>query len=205
MEGLMIRKASAADTERIAEIMYRSPSDELSALLGCERAAREVGKAAVRMAGSPQGWQRSVVGVLDREVVGVVQGGRPDPAPRGAALRFGLRVLRIMGVSLLTSLPRLRARGRVQFDWLADSHEVAELHVDPRYRNRGIGGRLLHCAEDEAKRLGYRRMSLVTTMINPARRLYERHGFRVAETKTDAAYERATGIAGGIRMIKELP
>jgi len=47
-------------------------------------------------------------------------------------------------------------------------------------------------------------MSLTTTTINPARRLYERHGFHVVETKTDGAYERYTGIAGRHLMVKEL-
>ncbi len=47
-------------------------------------------------------------------------------------------------------------------------------------------------------------MSLITTTTNPARRLYERHGYRVVETRADAAYERYTGIAGRYLMVKEL-
>jgi len=77
--------------------------------------------------------------------------------------------------------------------------------VDPRHRNRGIGGAMLDHAEEEARRRGHRLMSLTTTTANPARHLYERHGFRVVETLTDAAYERYTGIAGRHLMVKELP
>jgi len=40
--------------------------------------------------------------------------------------------------------------------------------------------------------------------VNPARRLYERHGFGVVETRTDPTYERYTGIAGRHLMVKEL-
>jgi hypothetical protein len=47
-------------------------------------------------------------------------------------------------------------------------------------------------------------MSLGTTITNPARHLYERHGFRVVETKTDPSYERYTGIPGRILMMKDL-
>jgi hypothetical protein len=47
-------------------------------------------------------------------------------------------------------------------------------------------------------------MALTTTTINPARHLYERKGFRVAETKTDRMYETYTGIEGRHLMVKEL-
>ncbi len=81
---------------------------------------------------------------------------------------------------------------------------MAELDVDPQHRNRGIGGALLDYADAEARQQGYRLMSLTTTTINPARRLYERHGFGVVETKTDPAYQRYTGIEGRVLMVKEL-
>jgi ribosomal protein S18 acetylase RimI-like enzyme len=47
-------------------------------------------------------------------------------------------------------------------------------------------------------------MSLTTHTANPARRLYERHGFWVVETRTDTDYERYTGIEGRFLMVKEL-
>ena len=47
-------------------------------------------------------------------------------------------------------------------------------------------------------------MSLSTTTVNPARRLYEHHGFRVAQTLTDPWYERVTGISGRHLMLKDL-
>jgi ribosomal protein S18 acetylase RimI-like enzyme len=76
--------------------------------------------------------------------------------------------------------------------------------VDPTSRNKGIGGALLDHAEAAARAGGYRLMSLTTSMANPARRLYERHGFRVVETRTDADYKRYTGIDGRHLMVKEL-
>jgi hypothetical protein len=47
-------------------------------------------------------------------------------------------------------------------------------------------------------------MCLETGSANPARRLYERHGFEVVETKLDSGYERLTGSPGRILMVKEL-
>ena len=41
-------------------------------------------------------------------------------------------------------------------------------------------------------------------LITPARRLYDRHGFQVVETRTDRAYERYTGIEGRVLMVKDV-
>jgi ribosomal protein S18 acetylase RimI-like enzyme len=61
-------------------------------------------------------------------------------------------------------------------DWLADSFEVAELHVHPRYQRQGIGRWLLcHLTGRRAERT-----AVLSTMDteSPARRLYRSLGFR---------------------------
>ena len=203
MEGLTFRKATAEDTERIAELISGEPGQEAIAIAGCVEAARELGMAYVRLPDSPQGWQRSVVGELDGEVVAVLQAGPPGDEFK-LTPKLALLALRVLGVSALTALPRERARMRVQVAPPRDSYYIAELDVEPGYRNRGIGGSALDYAEAEARGDGYPRMSLTTTTVNPARRLYERHGFRVVETRTDRRYEKYTGIAGRHLMVKEL-
>ena len=45
------------------------------------------------------------------------------------------------------------------------------------YRGRGIGGRLLSLLHDAARRQGIKQISLSVNAGNPARRLYERHGY----------------------------
>jgi ribosomal protein S18 acetylase RimI-like enzyme len=56
---------------------------------------------------------------------------------------------------------------------------VAFMAVKPAERGRGVGARLLAEAEGEAKRRGLPYMALMVTEENaPARRLYERCGFR---------------------------
>ncbi len=77
-------------------------------------------------------------------------------------------------------------------------------YVDERLRNRGIGGALLRYAEELARRSGAPCLSLETGITNPARRLYERSGYRIVGTKTDAVYEHLTGSPGRIVMVKEL-
>lgn len=63
---------------------------------------------------------------------------------------------------------------------------------------------MLDYAEAEAREGGHPQMSLTTTTINPARRLYERHGLHVVQTLTDADYEKYTGIEGRHLMVKDL-
>lgn len=203
MEGLTIRQATPRDTNRIAEIMSGEPGQEAIGLTGSAELAREFGMAMVRLPNSPIGWKRTVVAETNRRVVAIVQAG--DFPDFGVTPRLVYLAIRVFGpVKLTRLLPRLRAHGRVQPKRPGGAYHIAEITVDPSLRNRGIGGALLDHVEAEARARGYARISLSTTTINPARRLYERHGFRVIETKTDAAYERYTGIEGRHLMVKEL-
>lgn len=201
--GLTIRDATPQDTQRIAEIVAGEPGQEAIAIAGCVEGARDFGMALVRLPGSPQGWQRSTVAEIDGKVVGVLQAGPAEDGFRPTR-RIALLAVRTFGVGLISIWPRLRARQRVQTPPPPGSYYIMELDADPAYRNRGIGGALLDYAEAEARRLRYRAMSLSTTTVNPARLLYERHGFRVERTATDSSYERYTGIAGRHLMVKEL-
>lgn len=204
MGELSIRAATATDSHRIADVLSGEPGQEAIAISGSAGLARRFGMAFVHLRGSPQGWPHTTVAELDNLVVGIIQAGgateelRITPSLALLAIRtFG--PMRLPGV-----LRRLQARARVQTNAPAGSYHVSELDVDPAFRNRGIGGAMLDWAETEASARGHKVMSLSTTTNNPARRLYERHGFRVAQTLTDPAYERITGIAGRHLMLKDL-
>lgn len=57
--------------------------------------------------------------------------------------------------------------------------EIRDLVLEPSYRGRGIGSRLLKRALAEAKKLGYKRLYLETTpQMENARQLFLRYGFR---------------------------
>jgi ribosomal protein S18 acetylase RimI-like enzyme len=204
MENLTIRRANAEDLGRIAELIAGEPGREAIGIAGCEEAARKFGTGLVRLPNSPQGWRCSTVAEADGQVVGVLQSGRGDTEPFRMTPRLALLALRTFGVGIVSVLGRYRARLRVNPSLPPDAYYIAEFDVDPEYRNKGVGARLLEHAEQDARGLGLRKMSLVTTTDNPARRLYERHGFGVVETKTDSSYERYTGIAGRLLMVKDL-
>jgi [ribosomal protein S18]-alanine N-acetyltransferase len=71
--------------------------------------------------------------------------------------------------------------------WLiADEVHINNLAVRPECRGRGYGTALLAYALEEARRHGVRRALLEVRRSNDAaRRLYERHGFRVAGVRRD--------------------
>ncbi|MDR2686349.1 MAG: GNAT family N-acetyltransferase [Oscillospiraceae bacterium] len=55
---------------------------------------------------------------------------------------------------------------------------LSRMIVKQEAQNRGIGGILLAYLCEEAKRMGYREMSLGVNLVNArARHLYEKHGF----------------------------
>lgn len=61
------------------------------------------------------------------------------------------------------------------------SYYVASLAVMPSFQGRGLGGRLLATAREQAFALGFERLSLLCAEENtPALRLYQRFGFREA-------------------------
>ncbi|MGA5870489.1 GNAT family N-acetyltransferase [Streptomyces cinereoruber] len=70
------------------------------------------------------------------------------------------------------------ADGTVVAVMVLDGEELDQLYVDPPWRGRGVGDRLV----DLAKRRGPAGLELWTFQVNaPARRFYERHGFVAAE------------------------
>ena len=64
---------------------------------------------------------------------------------------------------------------------LGSTHgEIKSMRTAPAFRGKGAGKMILHHIIDEAEHRGYRRLSLETgsmAAFEPARRLYESHGF----------------------------
>jgi GNAT superfamily N-acetyltransferase len=81
--------------------------------------------------------------------------------------------------------------GTVQFVRRQADYLLGEFYLLPRYHRRGVGARLLRQMLDRADAEGVG-VALQVIKINPARNLYERHGFRVVgETATHFLMERA--------------
>ncbi len=203
-----IRPASAEDAEAIYEIMYRDPPPEILAITGDPEVARSFGRILPLVPARPGTPEETFVWDAGSEVLGVLQGrvGASDPRTTAGLLPGLIRILirQYPAWSWARMLRRLTIRTRLQFPPVEGAYHITEIHVHPERRNLGIGTRLLRFAEEEARRKDCQRMSLSTTASNPARRLYERMGYAVADQKTTPEYEAITGIRGRVLLVKEL-
>jgi len=200
---LAFREASPADADRVAEIVAGDPSRESIGVCDDPERARTFGMALAR-ASLLEGAVRTIVVELEGRCVAVLQttDGVGDERITRAGAAIALRVFGVLG--LLGLVSRGRARARVAIRPPDAALHIHELHVARELRGRGIGGALLRYAEQQARARGRPLLSLTTTTDNPARRLYERAGFRIVETRTDPVYRRITGIDGRHLMIKPL-
>ncbi len=200
---LAFRTARLEDVPALGEVVGHEPSDEQLAMAGGDpRRASRFRDVVMAPISAPSALPRTVVAVSGGEVVGLMQTGA-----EGAGLTAGLawRLLRVFGpFGIAGFVRRDRLRARVFIPAPAEAFHVVELHVAKSHRNSGIGAALLGEAERMARAQGARRMSLTTTTSNPARHLYERSGFVVVKTTSDAEYLALTGIEGRILMVKEL-
>lgn len=82
--------------------------------------------------------------------------------------------------------PEYRVAGYIAAWFVLDEVHINNLAVRPECRRRGYGSALLGHALQAARRDGARRALLEVRRSNEtARRLYERHGFRVAGVRKD--------------------
>ena len=73
------------------------------------------------------------------------------------------------------------------YGFVDESTPELAIAVVPSKRGHGIGDELLQALIAKAKEAGYERLSLSVEPGNPARKLYERHGFEVVD-EGDAAW-----------------
>ena len=67
-----------------------------------------------------------------------------------------------------------------------DSWEIIQIQLLPNYQHMGIGTKLIQNLQEEASRQGIA-VFLSVLKVNPAKRLYERLGFKVIQEK-DKSY-----------------
>jgi GNAT superfamily N-acetyltransferase len=70
-----------------------------------------------------------------------------------------------------------------------DAVFLKEIYLDPPFHRQGIGTRVLQLLIDEARRQS-KAVTLGVVKINPARRLYERLGFRITHDEEHKCYMR---------------
>lgn len=201
---LTMRGAGRADLDAVLRIRGGAPSDEMLGMASDDaRRACALRDGLLRIFWDEETIARTTLALRDGEALGLLQAGGEGSG--ALTLRLVALALGVFGpIGALRLLSREKVRRRVSFHTPSGTYHIAELHVDERWRGQGIGAVMLAHAERAARQDGHDKMSLTTTLSNPARRLYERSGFRVVETRTDPEYEKITGIPGRVLMVKEL-
>jgi len=207
---LCIRDVQGEERERALRLVYEPPGPEMVGVVGDAGIARAVGACFQRAGLFVQPESVVLAAWWADELAGVLVAGRGRSASRRAP-RASQRAL-VLGLARalpVASIPRALygalLRSRLDFEIPEEDYHVSEVHVAPRRQRRGIGTCLLREAEARANALGCPRLSLTTLTTNPARRLYERLGYRVVGERTVAGYGRLTGARGRVLMEKPLP
>src|SRR6266487_3245608 len=202
--AITIRRASEADLPRMAEILYDDPPTEMKAVVVDLAKARRIGALLLRYRLEAD-VERTQLALIDGEPAGLLETMRPADRSHISPLTIAALLARGMVIvgpqRFLRFLQYQSARAGVEVERAPGSYYIAELDVHPAHRNRGIGAALLRHAERQARDEGFAQMSLATSLINPAQRLYVREGYRIIETRRDARYERITGIPGRVLMV----
>ena len=102
-------------------------------------------------------------------------------SPPESVHALDLDALRAPGISFWTAWEGEELLGCAALRALVGrAGEIKSMRTAARHRGRGVADALLRHVLDEARRRGYRRLSLETGSMahfEPARRLYARHGF----------------------------
>jgi ribosomal protein S18 acetylase RimI-like enzyme len=202
---MRMRRATVADLPALSALMFVDPPREAVALARGEKPARRFQEELFRHAFDDA---ESVVFVAvgdDDEPVGFAWLASRDGSEIPSLRRVASMAVRAMGIrgALAAAWPA-SARLAVDITPPAGGTHVSELHVHPHHRGKGIGGALLDVVEDEARAAQAGHISLTTGSSNPARHLYERHGFEVMSERTGRRYARLTGIPARVLLVKQL-
>jgi len=199
------RPAVERESDLLADIVLGVPEQEITRvamrLYGITRF--EDARALFRIAWrAGDNWRQSTLAEIAGEPVGLLQTRQSEMR---ISPRVALAAVRTLPPGVLLRLPnRLRVHRRVRVHMPHGAFVISELHVAPAWRSRGLGEVLLRHAEREARAGGFATMGLTTLTTNPARRLYERFGFRVVSTHTHPEFARLTGADGNLLMVKPL-
>ncbi len=205
MADLTYRYATSADIDRILEIVNAVPGEEATALMGSPELALKYDEGLVRLDPIPNKSRITVLAERDDHVVGVVQYQFGD-APHHSRADVVRLLLKVLGpVRFVKRFPAIWSRTTVDIETPTDSLHLTNVSVEEAARGQNVGTDMLVWAEDEARRIGARRMSLTAIATNVgAIRLYERFGFQITKTVNSPSYEKHTKIPGRVFMEKEV-
>jgi|tagenome__1003787_1003787.scaffolds.fasta_scaffold20956508_3 ribosomal protein S18 acetylase RimI-like enzyme len=205
MPDVTFRLATSADIDRVLEIVNAVPGEEAVKLMGSEKLALQYDEGLVRLDPIPNKSRITVLAQNGNHVVGVLQYQFGD-APHHSRVDVLKLLFKVLGpIGFVRRFPAIYSRTTVDIETPTDTLHLTNLHVEAAAQGQNVGSQLLAWAENEARRLGARKMTLTTIPTNLGGiRLYERFGFKTTKTVTSPSYEKHTGIPGRIFMEKDV-
>lgn len=180
---MIIRPARPEDAPQAAELILATTGRFGEILFGRGNRARAA-RAVAGFFSSPHNrfsYRLTHLAEIDGQVAGLLLA-FPGSQIGRLTLALQKQMQPVLGIGgslwmVLYSLPLL-----FNVETTADEYYIAHLAVSGPFRRQGIGQRLLELAEQQAEAAGLRRCALTVALDNqPARRLYQHHGYAVVK------------------------
>ncbi|KGR87189.1 GNAT family N-acetyltransferase [Lysinibacillus odysseyi] len=170
--NLLVRQASMLDAEDIAPLIYEAIGDIAARLTGAQedKAILEGLKELIQSEDNRHSYLYTYVAHEEEKILGMI-------------VLYDGKTGKDLDGHLMKKLQKKHGSSyRIDKEAHDEEYYIDTVCVAPDARGRGIGTLLLHFAEQQAKKLGYTKLSLnVETEKTKARSLYEREGFVVTE------------------------
>ncbi len=203
--SLLIRAATLADVKPAIALIRLSMGAEADWLFGQEpgHPTDEVLAELYRRGQNRVSHDLCWVAEMDGRVVGLLLA-YPGKLLRRLELRTGLHLAQIFGLPGTLRLARRQPVYGQLVEAEAEEFYVSNVAVSPDMQGHGVGAMLMTFADSLARSAGLPRCSLIVTFDNPARRLYERCGYRCVHSYEIPHPVIAHGSGGFHRMVKVL-
>lgn len=182
---ISIRPARADDAPLAAAVFRLSLENLADYLFGLDGHATEVAFMRLFSANAGRfGFKQAFVAEWNHHPLGMM-----TAFPGVDANRLNLSVVRYLpralGWGLFGFLIRSLSLANVK-EVEADEYYISNLAVLPAAQGQGLGKHLLLHAEEQARALGFKKISLLVALENhTAQRLYKRNGYHIAFTRQD--------------------
>ena len=176
-----VRPAEPRDDAAVAKLLYESASGRYDLFGGGRRRALRLLERSIATPGNDTSRDGVLVAEIDGRVAGAIAV-FPWSEMGRRRWRWVLLALRRRAPWRWVQMLLLTLAGsRIPYEPPADSLYVDGLATDAGYRRRGVASALLEAADEHARALGLRSVSLDTAATNSgAQALYEGAGFSVA-------------------------
>lgn len=169
-----IRPATVEDAGDIARLIAIS-SDGVAVIEWAEEATEEnvepldIGERMYRNSEGDYSWRNCTIVEKDGKVAGMLLAfAMPNAAPRNPAQRPSIDETDVFAPYMYLEEP--------------DSWYICGVALYPEHRGQGLGTKLMHIANDQARRKGFKTLSLVAFAKNEGSvRLYEKLGYQVVD------------------------